>query len=150
MDLAGGNLENGTEIFGYETHRDLNQQWEFIGVTEHMLGRQIEIPGPERVIEKIIPGPERVVEKVVEKVIPGPERVIEKIVLGPERVVERVVERMVPGPERVVEKIVVNFHDSPETLREMRELRAQILRALEGQEIIPKVSGERLGEGGHV
>jgi hypothetical protein len=32
----------------------------------------------------------------------------------------------------VVEKIVIKFEDSPGTLRELGELRAQILRAVEG------------------
>jgi hypothetical protein len=113
MDLECGALGNDTPVIGYTSWGGLNQQWEFIGVTECMLGRQIQVPGPERLVEKIVPGPERVVEKVV----PGP---------------ERVVERVVPGPERVVEKIVVKFEDSPDTLRELGELRAQILRAVEG------------------
>jgi hypothetical protein len=135
MDLECGALGNDTPVIGYTSWGGLNQQWEFIGVTECMLGRQIQVPGPERLVEKIVPGPERVVEKVVpgpERVVvvmmPGPERVVEKEVPGPERVVERVV----PGPERVVEKIVVKFEDSPDTLRELGELRAQILRAVEG------------------
>jgi len=114
MDLDGSKLESCAEIFGYKAHHETYQQWEFIGLTEHMLGKQIQLPGSERVVEKIIPGPERVVEKVVE--------------------------RVVPGPERVVEKIVVNFHDSPDTLRELRELKAQILRAMEGWgQTLPKV-----------
>ncbi|KAF8538292.1 ricin B lectin domain-containing protein [Trichophaea hybrida] len=111
MDLAGGFLTNGTGIFGYNAHRGSNQKWEFIGVTEHMLSRQIQVPGPERVVEKIVPGPERVIERVIQ------------------------------GPERVVEKVVVNFNDSPDTLRELRELRAQLLRAMEGlSQTLPKVA----------
>ncbi|KAF8534986.1 ricin B lectin domain-containing protein [Trichophaea hybrida] len=106
MDLSGGFLANGTPLIGCNAHRGSNQQWEFVGVTEHMLGRQIQVPGPERVVEKIVPGPERVVEKVVEKVV--------------------------QGPGRMAETLVIHFNDSPETPRELRELRAQILRAMEG------------------
>jgi len=132
MDLDGGHLRNGTGIFGYGAHRGSNQKWEFIGATEFMLGRQIQVPGPERVVEKIIPG----LERVVEKMVLGPERVVEKVVPGPERVVERIV----PGPERVVEKIVIKFEDNPEILEELRELRAQISRAMGGREMVPKVT----------
>ncbi|MCI5139267.1 MAG: hypothetical protein D3922_12845 [Candidatus Electrothrix sp. AR1] len=60
--------------------------------------RIVEVPGPERIVEKIVnvPGPERIVE------VPGPERIVEKIVNvpGPERIVEKIVQ--VPGPERIV------------------------------------------------
>eukprot|EP01047_Picozoa_sp_COSAG01_P018315 COSAG01_NODE_990_length_12289_cov_22.606545_2_plen_1243_part_00 len=72
----------------------------------------------DRVVEVIkeVPGPERIVEKIVEveviKEVPGPERIVEKIVEveviktvpGPERIVEQTVK--VPGPERVVVKEV--------------------------------------------
>ncbi|KAF8542142.1 ricin B lectin domain-containing protein [Trichophaea hybrida] len=107
MDLYAFGIANGTPVVGYTANKFLNQKWEFIGATEYMLGKRLQIPGPERVVEKVVPGPERVVEKLVpgpERVvmIPGPERVIEKLVPGPERVVERVI----PGPERVVEKLI--------------------------------------------
>ncbi|KAF8244611.1 ricin B-like lectin [Wilcoxina mikolae CBS 423.85] len=107
MDLSSGSLSNGTSVIGCNAHRRSNQQWEFVGVTQNMLGRQIEVPGPERVVEKIVPGPERVIERVIQ------------------------------GPEQ----IVVNFNDSPDTLRELRELRAQLLRAMEGLgQTLPKVA----------
>jgi hypothetical protein len=119
MDLYGFGIANGTRIVGFSRRRlNNNQHWEFIGATEYMLGRRLEIPDPERVVEKEVPGPERVVEKsvpgperVIEKLVPGPERVIEKLVPGPERVVmipgpERVIEKLVPGPERLVEKLI--------------------------------------------
>jgi hypothetical protein len=73
MDLDGGRLRNGTEIFGYGAHRGSNQKWEFIGATEFMLGRQIQVPGPERVVERIVTGPERVIEKIVIKFEDNPE-----------------------------------------------------------------------------
>jgi len=116
MDLSGGFLANGTVLIGCNAHRGSNQQWEFVGVTEHMLGRQIQVPGPERVVEKIVPGPERVVEKVVE--------------------------RVVPGPGRLAENISINSNDSPDVLRELRQLRAQILRAMEGWGQTPPSSAE--------
>lgn len=122
LDLDCGKLTNGTKVQGWNVHGCKNQHWEFVGVTEQMLGRKIQVPGPERVVEKVVPGPERVVERIV----PGPERVIE---------------RVIQGPERVVERIVVNFNDSPDTLKELRELRAQVLRALEGLgQTLPKVA----------
>jgi len=66
---------------------------------------EVQVPGPERIVEKVVevqvPGPERIVEKVVEVQVPGPERVVE--VPGPPRIVEKRVEVPVPGPERVVE-----------------------------------------------
>ncbi len=46
----------------------------------------VTVPGPERIVEKIVPGPPQIVEKIVE--VPGPER----IVPGPERIVEKMVE----------------------------------------------------------
>ncbi|WP_446011503.1 IMCp domain-containing protein [Candidatus Electrothrix sp.] len=62
---------------------------------ERIVEKVVEVPGPERIVEKTVPGPERIVEKVVE--VP-----VEKIVKvpGPERIVK------VPGPERIVEKVV--------------------------------------------
>jgi len=122
LDLDYGELTNGTKVQGWKPLGGQTQKWEFVGVTEQMLGKQIQVPGPERVVEKVVPGPERVVERIV----PGPERVIE---------------RVIQGPERVVERIVVNFNDSTDTLRELRELRAQLLRALEGLgQTLPKVA----------
>lgn len=73
----------------------------------------VNVPGPERVIEKlvIVPGAERVIEKVKivkvpgpVQVVPGQDRVIEKNVPGPERIIEKL--KIVPGPERIVEKLV--------------------------------------------
>ncbi len=84
--------------------------------------RYYEVSGPGRVVP--VPGPERIVGKILEKTVevPGPERVVE--VPGPERIVyvdrvvesavstikadevpvERTVEKIeVPGPERIVE-----------------------------------------------
>ncbi|KAF8538291.1 ricin B lectin domain-containing protein [Trichophaea hybrida] len=120
MDLDGNAF---IIVHGWEALGGRNQQWEFVGVTENMLGRQIQVPGPERVVEKFVPGPERIVERI----IPGPERVIE---------------RVIQGPERVVEKLVVNFTDNPDTLRELRELRAQLSRVIEGLgQTLPRGSG---------
>ncbi len=45
--------------------------------------KTVEVPGPERIVEKQVPGPERIVK------VPGPERVVEKTVT---RLVERKVE----------------------------------------------------------
>ncbi len=39
-----------------------------------MVTREVEVPGPERIVEVEVPGPERVVE------VPGPERIIEKVI----------------------------------------------------------------------
>jgi len=43
--------------------------------------REVQVPGPERIVH--VPGPERIieVERVVE--VPGPERIVEKIVEVP-------------------------------------------------------------------
>ncbi|KAF8243674.1 hypothetical protein K440DRAFT_663949 [Wilcoxina mikolae CBS 423.85] len=120
IDLDGGNVRNSTGIFGYGVHRGTNQQWEFIGVTGDILSRQIQVPGPELAVEKIISG----LERVMEKVVPGQERVV----------------------ERVIEKTVVNINDSPDTLRELRELKELMLRAMEGWgQTMPKVAAPQKG-----
>ncbi len=59
--------------------------------------REVQVPGPERVVKVEVPGPERIVK------VPGPERVVKVEVPGPERIVK--VE--VPGPTQYIEKPVI-------------------------------------------
>jgi|TARA_R110001592_G_scaffold35225_4_gene120089 hypothetical protein len=55
--------------------------------------REVQVPGPERIIE--VPGPERIIE------VPGPERIVEKIV-EVEKIIE--VEKIVEVPVQPTEK----------------------------------------------
>jgi|TARA_B110000858_G_scaffold198491_1_gene265685 hypothetical protein len=91
---------------------------------ETMVIKEVEVPGPERIVEVEVPGPERIVEKIVEiekivEVEVPVEKIVEKIITkeGPERVhvvpgkpqiVERIVEKIVEVPvEKIVEKEVI-------------------------------------------
>ena len=72
--------------------------------------KSVNTDSTERIVE--VPGPERIVERVVEVAVPGPERVVEKVV-------------EVPGPERVVEKVVevpVPVVDTRESIVDLVEL----------------------------
>ena len=65
--------------------------------------REVKVPGPVRIVEKMVekrvPGPVRIVEKIIEKKVLGPVRIVEKLVPGPVRTVT------VPGEEQKAEAV---------------------------------------------
>ncbi|MDU9051025.1 MAG: hypothetical protein Q3M30_19440 [Candidatus Electrothrix sp. Rat3] len=94
--------DGNTPLKSYEFFIDSNDK-RYIFTVPHSSGN-LALKEVVRIVVKTVPGPERIVEKIVE--VPGPQRIVE--VPGPERIVEKIVEVPVPAEysSRIVEKLV--------------------------------------------
>ena len=80
--------------------------------------------GETKTVEVEVPGPERIVEKEVVKTVQGPERIVEKEVIkaGPERIVEKQV--LIPGKKYVTDPTTGKVIPAPEYGGEIIRLQA--------------------------